>query len=192
MNVRNFLKYIFPFLMLSAMLLTSCGKKNTSKSGSVFDMQHSSPEKDSIRLVMEEKKRLGKVVGQIIKVDSAILVADKIMLMERFTKEFGDGTVVTDVIIGAVRRDTTQAPRFYLVGQGRKYGRFQIMAFELFSSDDGQLFINRISQKHICKANRCKFCYFTYKGNRIIGCECNDEKSGLQCIHSMNEKNTFY
>ncbi|WP_460880654.1 hypothetical protein [Pontibacter rugosus] len=71
-------------------------------------------------------------------------------------------------------------------------GAARSMALELDIAADNSLYLSSKGTKHMCQsAAGCGFCYFTYSGNRITGCECSSRAPGNNCIHKFSEQNTL-
>ena len=108
-------------------------------------------------------------------------------------KEFNDGTVVDKVLIAKNHPDKSKPAIFYLVGYGLKNGQFRSIAYELARSEQGGLYLSRISERHVCfSTSRCKFCTFTTAGNRINGCECTDATTTNTCDHTSAVSNNLF
>jgi hypothetical protein len=193
MNSRLWIagKAALALLLLALFFQTSCQKKAAPMAFPTKTPEQIAYE-DSMKIVEIKRKAYGKPVGIVEAKDSAILKIPAEQLIPNFMREFGDGTVVDRVLIGKVQQDKKQKPRFYLVGMGLKDGGFRSMAFELFRSDESLLYLSHVSESHICASTRCKFCLFTYVGNRVNGCECSDENSDGNCTHEVRAANKFF
>lgn len=124
--------------------------------------------------------------------DSVDYIVPTTQLMQPFIREFGDGTVVDKVMIRKVQETKEDEPAYYLVGLGMQNGAFRSMALELDLAADNSLYLSSNGAKHMCKSSAgCGFCYFTFSGNRITGCECSSRAPGNNCEHRFTEKNTL-
>lgn len=133
----------------------------------------------------------GKLLAQIV-FDSVDYIVPAEQLMQPFIREFGDGTVVDKVMIRKVQETKEDEPAYYLVGLGMQNGAFRSMALELDLAADNSLYLSSKGARHICKSSiGCGFCYFTFSGNRITGCECSSRAPGNNCEHGYSEGNTL-
>lgn len=133
----------------------------------------------------------GKLLGQVV-FDSVVYIVTRQEMLQPFIKEFGDGTVVDQVMIRKVQETKDDEPAYYLVGLGMRNGAFRSMALELEVAADNSLYLSSKGSKHMCHAGAgCNFCYFTFSGNKITGCECEDRAAGNNCTHKFSETNTL-
>lgn len=131
----------------------------------------------------------GKLLAQVV-FDSVDYIVPRQELMQPFIREFGDGTVVDKVMISKVQETKEDKAGYYLVGMGIKNGAFRSMALELDVAADNSLYLSSKGSKHICTAGPgCGFCYFTFSGNKITGCECNTRAPGYNCEHRSTPQN---
>jgi hypothetical protein len=131
----------------------------------------------------------GQLLAQAIS-DSIVYIVPKQELIRPFIKEFGDGTVITKVMIHRIQDTPNDSPGFYLVGLGMHNGGFRSMALSLDVAANDALYLSSSGTKHICKATTgCGFCYFTFEGNKIVGCECDKRGEGNNCEHVFNKTN---
>ncbi|MCC9134938.1 hypothetical protein ACFSKU_19435 [Pontibacter silvestris] len=141
--------------------------------------------------VIEEEPYDGKLLAQVV-FDSIDYIAPRQELLQPFIREFGDGTVVDKVMINKVQESKEDEPAYYLVGLGILNGAFKSMALELDVSSDNSLYLSSKGEKHICEAAiDCNFCYFTFSGNKIIGCECSSREAGTNCRHTVSQTNNL-
>jgi hypothetical protein len=133
----------------------------------------------------------GKLLGQVV-FDTVEYIVHRQELLQPFIKEFGDGTVVDQVMIRKVQETKDDQPAYYLVGLGMRNGTFRSMALELELAADNSLYLSSKGSKHMCHAGAgCNFCYFTFSGNRITGCECEARATGNNCTHKFSETNSL-
>lgn len=133
----------------------------------------------------------GRLLAQVV-FDTVDYIVSADQLMQPFIQEFGDGTVVDKVMIRKVQETKEDEPAYYLVGIGMQNGDFRSMALELDIAADNSLYLSSGGAKHICKSSAgCGFCYFTFSGNRITGCECSSRAPGNNCVHKFSENNTL-
>lgn len=133
----------------------------------------------------------GKLLAQVV-FDTVDYIVPTTELMQPFIREFGDGTVVDKVMIRKVQETEEDEPAYYLVGLGMQNGAFRSMALELDLAADNSLYLSSKGARHICKSSiGCGFCYFTFSGNRITGCQCSSRAPGNNCEHRFSESNTL-
>ncbi|MCC9165743.1 hypothetical protein [Pontibacter harenae] len=136
-----------------------------------------------------EESYPGRLLAQVV-FDSVDYIVPRQELLQPFISEFGDGTVVDKVMIRKVQETKDDKPGYYLVGMGIRNGAYRAMALELDVASDNSLFLSSNSAKHICNAaSGCDFCYFTYSGNKITGCECSTRAPGYNCQHKFSQTN---
>ncbi|WP_240773353.1 hypothetical protein [Pontibacter sp. SGAir0037] len=134
----------------------------------------------------------GQILAQVSSEGEIRYVVPKQEFMQPFIKEFGDGTVVDKTMIRKVQESDDVEPIYYLVGLGIRNGAFRSMALELELGADNSLYLSSASVKHMCSASLdCDFCYFTFSGNKIIGCECSKRNAGSECRYNVEERNTL-
>ncbi|WP_242927313.1 hypothetical protein [Pontibacter vulgaris] len=140
---------------------------------------------------MPVEKYDGQLLAQVV-FDSVDYIVPRQELMQPFIKEFGNGTVVDKVMIRKVQETKADKPAYYLVGLGIRNGSFQSMALELDVASDNSLYLSSKGSKHICQASHgCDFCYFTFVGNKIVGCECSSRVPGSNCEHKVSQQNAL-
>lgn len=133
----------------------------------------------------------GVLLAQVV-FDTVDYIVPTEQLMQPFIKEFGDGTVVDRVMIRKVQETKEDEPAYYLVGLGMQNGAYRSMALELDLAADNSLYLSSKGSRHICKSSAgCGFCYFTFSGNRITGCQCSSRAPGNNCEHRYSEGNTL-
>ncbi|MCX2739851.1 hypothetical protein [Pontibacter anaerobius] len=133
----------------------------------------------------------GKLLAQVV-FDTVDYIVPTEQLMQPFIREFGDGTVVDKVMIRKVQETKEDEPAYYLVGLGMQNGAYRSMALELDLAADNSLYLSSKGARHICKSSAgCGFCYFTFSGNRITGCQCSSRAPGNNCEHRYSEGNTL-
>lgn len=157
--------------------------------GAVSCRQQQFPEVIGEVVENEEEAINRQLLAQVI-ADEIKFIVPKHELLQPFIREFRDGTVVDRVMIRKVQEKDTTEPMYYLVGLGMLNGSFHSMALELEMASDNSLYLSNKSRKHMCKATiGCDFCYFTFSGNRIVGCECSSRTSGSDCRYKLDEQN---
>ncbi len=133
----------------------------------------------------------GVLLAQVV-FDSVDYIVDRKNLLQPFIQEFGDGTVVDKVMIRKVQETKKDKPGYYLVGLGIRNGSFKSMALQLDVTSDNSLYLSSKSQKYMCNAGPgCSFCYFTFVGNKITGCECSSRAAGNNCGFKSSENNAL-
>lgn len=133
----------------------------------------------------------GRLLGQVV-FDTVEYIVSREELLQPFIREFGDGTVVDKVMIRKVQETKNDKPAYFLVALGIRSGSFRSMALELDVASDNALYLSSSGSKHICQSGvGCNFCYFTFSGNRITGCECESRAPGNNCSHKFSEKNSL-
>lgn len=131
----------------------------------------------------------GVLLAQVV-MDSVHYIVSKEALLQPFIREFGDGTVVDKVMIRKVQEVEEDTAAYYLVGLGMRNGAFRSMALELDIASDNSLYLSSQGAKHMCQASiGCSFCYFTYSGNKITGCECGSRSPENKCVHKLSQTN---
>ncbi|WP_347158476.1 hypothetical protein [Pontibacter chitinilyticus] len=131
----------------------------------------------------------GKLLAQVV-FDSVDYIVPRQELLQPFIREFGDGTVVDKVMIRKVQESKEDSAAYYLVGLGMRNGAFHSMALELDIASNNSLYLSSKSTKHICEAAPgCDFCYFTFSGNKVTGCECSSRAPGNNCVHKTSGTN---
>ncbi|WP_439879831.1 hypothetical protein ACSX1A_11690 [Pontibacter sp. MBLB2868] len=131
----------------------------------------------------------GVLLAQVVS-DSVHYIVSKEVLLQPFIREFGDGTVVDKVMIRKVQEVEEDTAAYYLVGLGMRNGAFRSMALELDIASDNSLYLSSQGDKHMCQASiGCSFCYFTYSGNKITGCECGSRSIENKCVHKVSQTN---
>ncbi|WP_125047723.1 hypothetical protein [Pontibacter arcticus] len=167
-------------LLLLLLVSTACTRREAFQEESTTD-----PNEEKVEVYD------GKLLGQVI-FDSIDYIVPKQELMQPFIREFGDGTVVDRVMIRKVQETKEDKPAYYLVGLGMQNGAFRSMALELDVAGDNSLYLSSKGAKHMCQAAAgCNFCYFTFIGNKITGCECSSNVPGNNCVHKVSERNTL-
>ncbi|MHA6249884.1 hypothetical protein ACXYMU_18255 [Pontibacter sp. CAU 1760] len=133
----------------------------------------------------------GKLLAQVV-FDTVDYIVPRQELLQPFIKEFGDGTVVDQVMIRKVQETKEDQPVYYLVGLGIQNGAFRSMAINLDVASDNSLYLSSKGDKHICRASiGCSFCFFTFSGNEITGCECDSRSPANTCSHRFIQGNTL-
>jgi len=133
----------------------------------------------------------GQLLAQVV-FDSVDYIVPTQDLLQPFIREFGDGTVVNKVMIRKVQETEEDEPAYYLVGMGMRNGAYSAMALELDIASDNSLYLSSKGAKHICQAAAgCGFCYFTFAGNKITGCECASRAPGNNCVHKVSRQNNL-
>ena len=133
----------------------------------------------------------GKLLGQVVFNEVEYIVSRQ-ELLQPFIREFGDGTVVDQVRIRKIQDTEDDKPAYYLVGLGMRSGAFRSMALELDLAADNTLYLSSSGSKHMCQSGAgCGFCYFTFSGNKITGCECESREPGNNCTHKFSENNSL-
>ncbi|MEJ8755893.1 hypothetical protein WG947_02695 [Pontibacter sp. H259] len=131
----------------------------------------------------------GQLLAQVV-FDSIDYIVPPMDLMQPFIREFGDGTVVDKVMIRKVQEAKKDKPGYYLVGMGIRNGSYRAMALQLEVASDNSLYLSTQSNKYICGATAgCSFCYFTFSGNQITGCECESQAPGNLCEQKESSTN---
>ena len=131
----------------------------------------------------------GQLLAQVV-FDSIDYIVPTQDLMQPFIKEFGDGTVVDKVMIRKVQETKQDKVGYYLVGMGIRNGSYRAMALQLDVASDNSLYLSSNSDKYICGATAgCSFCYFTFSGNQITGCECESRAPGNMCEQKESTTN---
>lgn len=131
----------------------------------------------------------GQLLAQVV-FDSVDYIVPPLDLMQPFIQEFGDGTVVDKVMIRKVQESQQDKAGYYLVGMGIRNGYYRAMALQLDVASDNSLYLSSKSKKFICGATAgCSFCYFTFSGNQITGCECESRAPGNLCEQKFSDSN---
>ncbi|WP_242917115.1 hypothetical protein [Pontibacter liquoris] len=171
----------FLYFMLMVLLLASaCTRREAFPEESESDPDETPAERYD-----------GKLLAQVI-LDSVNYIVPKQELYQPFIREFGDGTVVDKVMIRKVQETKEDSAVYYLVGLGIRSGAFKSMALELDMTSDNSLYLSSKGGKHTCQAAPgCEFCYFTYSGNKITGCECSSRAPGNNCVHKFSQQNSL-
>ncbi|WP_241738989.1 hypothetical protein [Pontibacter beigongshangensis] len=142
-------------------------------------------------IALPEKKYDGQLLAQVV-FDSVDYIVPREQLLQPFILEFGDGTVVDKVMIRKVQEDKASEPAYYVVGIGMLNGAFRSMALQLDVASDNSLYLSSQATKFICNGNAtCGFCYFNFKGNKIVGCSCESGQSAdsSDCKQQVSEGN---
>ncbi|WP_299820750.1 hypothetical protein [uncultured Pontibacter sp.] len=133
----------------------------------------------------------GVLLAQVV-FDSVDYIVDRKDLLQPFIREFADGTVVDKVMIRKVQETKDDDPAYYLVGLGIRNGAFRSMALQLDIAANNSLYLSSKSPKYMCNAGPgCDFCYFTFLGNKITGCECSAKAAGNNCAHKVSDTNSL-
>ncbi len=168
-------------LLLLVIVAAACTRRES------FPEESEDPEAAEGEVPVE--KYDGQLLAQVV-FDSVDYIVPREELMQPFIREFGNGTVVDKVMIRKVQETKDDKPAYYLVGLGIRNGSFQSMALELDVSSDNSLYLSSKGAKHICQASHgCDFCYFTFVGNKIVGCECSSRTPGTNCEHTVSQQN---
>ncbi|MER2997026.1 hypothetical protein [Pontibacter populi] len=131
----------------------------------------------------------GQLLAQVV-FDSIDYIVPTQDLLQPFIKEFGDGTVVDKVMIRKVQETKQDKAGYYLVGMGIRNGSYRAMALKLDVASDNSLYLSSQSDKFICGATAgCSFCYFTFSGSQITGCECESRAPGNLCEQKSSSTN---
>ncbi|MBC5992543.1 hypothetical protein [Pontibacter cellulosilyticus] len=169
-------------MMLLLLLATACTRRESFPEDSEEPIE-----------VAEGEEALAKYDGVLLAqvvFDSVDYIVDRKDLLQPFIQEFGDGTVVDKVMIRKVQENKSDKPGYYLVGLGIRNGAFRSMALQLDVAADNSLFLSSKSAKYICNAGPgCEFCYFTFVGNTITGCECSSRAAGNNCGYKTSQAN---
>ena len=174
------LLFLFLFLLLGA---SACSSREVIREESELGIE----EEGEVPVATYDGKLLAQVVF-----DTVDYIVARRELLQPFIREFGDGTVVDQVMIRKVQETKEDKPAYYLVGLGQRSGAFRSMALELDLTSDNSLYLSSKGSKHICQAGAgCSFCYFTFSGNRITGCECDSRAPGNNCSHKFSERNNL-
>lgn len=170
---------LFFFIAFIALVASACTRREALPEDSDMGMQ------DTEETYMYD----GQLLAQAIS-DSIVYVVDRQSLIQPFIREFGDGTVVNKVMIHRIQDTPNDTPGFYLVGLGMYNGSFRSMALSLDVAANNALYLSSRGTKHVCKASiGCGFCYFTFEGNKIVGCECDTKGEGSSCQHVFSKQN---
>lgn len=176
--------YLQPLLFFAAFifLTMSCTRRES------FPQESDEPT-EVVEGEMPPARYDGVLMAQVVK-DSIHYVVSKDALLQPFIREFGDGTVVDKVMIKKVQEVPEDTAAFYLVGLGMLNGAFRSMALELDVASDNSLYLSSRGAKHMCQAKiGCSFCYFTFSGNKIIGCQCSTRSAENNCLHKTAPTN---
>ena len=169
-------------VLLMVLLTTACTRREAFPEESDDPMEMAEGEE-------APAKFSGVLLAQVV-FDSVDYIVDRKDLLQPFIKEFGDGTVVDKVMIRKVQETKKDKPGYYLVGLGIRNGAFRSMALQLDVTSDNSLYLSSNSAKYICNAGPgCEFCYFTFIGNRITGCDCSSRAAGNNCGYKTSESN---
>ena len=169
-------------VLLMVLLTTACTRREAFPEESDDPMEMAEGEE-------APAKFSGVLLAQVV-FDSVDYIVDRKDLLQPFIKEFGDGTVVDKVMIRKVQETKKDKPGYYLVGLGIRNGAFRSMALQLDVTSDNSLYLSNNSAKYICNAGPgCEFCYFTFIGNRITGCDCSSRAAGNNCGYKTSESN---
>ncbi|GAB3204189.1 hypothetical protein ABID22_002974 [Pontibacter aydingkolensis] len=172
------------FMMLVLLLTTACTRREAFPEDSEEPIEVAEGEE-------APAKYDGVLLAQVV-FDSVDYIVDRKDLLQPFIKEFGDGTVVDKVMIRKVQETKADKPAYYLVGLGIRNGAFRSMALQLDIAADNSLYLSSKNPKFMCHAGPgCDFCYFTFAGNKITGCECSARAAGNNCAHKVSETNSL-
>jgi hypothetical protein len=181
LNFRGLSNYVL-LGTLVLLLFSSCTRREAFPEDSNDPLEAAEGE-------VPQKRYDGVRLAQVV-LDSVHYIVSKEALLQPFIREFGDGTVVDKVMIRKVQEVEEDTAAYYLVGLGIKHGAFRSMALELEIASDNSLFLSSQSNKHICQAAiSCSFCYFTFSGNKITGCECSSRSTENKCVHKISPTN---
>lgn len=170
--------FLFYTLMLVLFLASACTRRESFPEESQTDPEEAPAERYD-----------GQLLAQVV-LDSVNYIVKQQELLQPFIREFGDGTVVDNVMIRKVQETKEDKPAYYLVGLGKRNGVFHSMALELDVASDNSLYLSSKGIKHTCHASPgCNFCYFSFSGNKITGCECSARVPGNDCVHRVNQQN---
>lgn len=173
------LSLFFLFFLVAVLVASACTRRETLPEESIGN-----PEESDQVYVYD-----GQLLAQAIS-DSIVYIAAKQQLIQPFMREFGDGTVVNKVMIHRIQDTPNDTPGFYLVALGMHNGSFRSMALSLDVAANNALYLSSNGTKHICKSGAgCSFCYFTFEGNKIVGCECESKAPGNNCEHVKKQNN---
>lgn len=173
------------FIMLVFLLSTACTRRESFPEDSEEPIEVAEGEEEA------PAKYDGVLLAQVV-FDSVDYIVDRKDLLQPFIKEFGDGTVVDKVMIRKVQETKKDKPAYYLVGLGIRNGAFKSMALQLDIASDNSLYLSSKSQKYMCNAGPgCDFCYFTFVGNTITGCECSTRAAGDNCGYKVSDTNAL-
>ncbi|PRY08921.1 hypothetical protein CLV24_12089 [Pontibacter ummariensis] len=179
----------FSFLLSSLLvllLLSGCARREAFNEDSQEMMVEDGAEGEPEIMTYD-----GKLLAQVVE-DSVIYIVSTQELIQPFIREFGDGTVVDKVMISKVQETEEDTAAYYLVGLGIRNGAFRSMAMELDVAARNALYLSSKAAKHMCLADiGCSFCYFTFIGNKITGCECGTRSPGTNCVHKVADSNTL-
>ena len=171
------------FLLLALLLNTACARRESFPEDSDDPVEVAEGEEEA------PAKYDGVLLAQVV-FDSVDYIVDRKDLLQPFIKEFGDGTVVDKVMIRKVQETKKDTAGYYLVGIGIRNGAFKSMALQLDVAADNSLYLSSNSAKYICNAGPgCEFCYFTFVGNKITGCECSSRAAGNNCGYKTSQTN---
>ncbi|MEJ8802213.1 hypothetical protein [Pontibacter sp. H249] len=172
------------FLVLILLLTAACTRREAFPEESDQPLEVAEGEE-------APEKYDGVLLAQVV-FDSVDYIVDRKDLLQPFIQEFGDGTVVDKVMIRKVQETEKDDPAYYLVGLGIRSGAFKSMALQLDVASDNSLYLSSKSPKYLCDAGPgCEFCYFTFVGNKIVGCECATRAAGNNCGYKTSDSNAL-
>lgn len=170
---------LFYFVLMLVLVASACTRREALPEESDVNQQ------DADQVYVYDGQLLAQAIA-----DSIVYIVPKQELIQPFIREFGDGTVVTKVMIHRIQDAPNDTPGFYLVGLGMQNGGFRSMALSLDVAANDALYLSSSGTKHVCKATAgCGFCYFTFEGSKIVGCECDNRGEGNSCQHVFKKNN---
>lgn len=199
-------RIFLPPVLLAALLLSAC---ETSKRGfpesSNPSSQTDTDETGAAGKSSRADRRNEKEANELRIVDSpnrlvATVVESKVqykvpreVLMQRFTLQFDDGTVVDKTTVRQIKgKAKNSKPTYYLVGLGQRNGMFRAMALPLELSTDNELYLSVNAERYLLEGRGCVTCYFSFEENLITGAACEDNSGGGTCDLRVVEHNTFF
>lgn len=116
------------------------------------------------------------------------------ILMQQFSRQFGDGTVVDKALIRPIQNKVKpkEKPIYYLVGMGLQNGMFRAMALPLELSTDNELYLSTTAARYVLEGRGCQMCYFNFEDDKITGTVCEDNSGGGTCTLTVVDNNTFF
>ncbi len=114
-----------------------------------------------------EEVKIGFILGSDVSYEVPMEV-----LLQAFTAEYADGTVVDRVMINADPAAPRNKPVFYLIGMGKREGQFRAMALQLRIAEDKSFWLAPSADRNFAEGFKCRFCFFEFTKGQVSSAAC--------------------
>lgn len=114
-----------------------------------------------------EDVKIGFILGSDISYEVPMEI-----LLQAFTAEYADGTVVDRVMVNADPAAPRTKPVFYLIGMGKREGQFRAMALQLRVAEDKSFWLSPSADRNFAEGFKCRFCFFEFVKGQVSSAAC--------------------